>query len=40
MDEEIRWTHLTRQEIADLLLEEEDIRVSVTVELLQKYFMV
>ena len=31
MDEEIRWTHLTRQEIADLLLEEEDIRVSVTV---------
>ena len=31
MDEEIRWTHLTRQEIADLLLEEEEIRVSVTV---------
>ena len=31
MDEEIRWTHLTRQEIADLLWSEEDIRVSVTV---------
>ena len=31
MDEEIRWTHLTRQQIADLLFEEEEIRVSVTV---------
>ncbi len=31
MDEEIRWTHLTRQQIADLLWSEEDIRVSVTV---------
>lgn len=31
MDEEIRWTHLTRQQIADLLWKEEKIRVSVTV---------
>ncbi len=31
MDEEIRWTHLTRQQIADLLWSEEDIKVSVTV---------
>ncbi len=39
MDEEIRWTHLTRQQIADLLFEEEEIRVSVTVidQLLDKY---
>ena len=39
MDEEIRWTHLTRQQIADLLLEEEEIRVSVTVidQLLDKH---
>jgi hypothetical protein len=26
-----RWTHLTRQQIADLLWKEEKIRVSVTV---------
>ena len=31
MDEEIKWTHLTRQQIADLLWSEEDIKVSVTV---------
>ena len=31
MDEEIRWTHLTRQQIADLLWSEEEIKVSVTV---------
>ena len=31
MDEEIRWTHLTRQQIADLLWEEEEILLSVTV---------
>ena len=39
MDEEIRWTHLTRQQIADLLFEEEEIRVSVTVidQLLDKH---
>ncbi len=39
MAEEIRWTHLTRQQIADLLFEEEEIRVSVTVidQLLDKY---
>lgn len=39
MDEEIRWTHLTRQEIADLLFEEEEIKVSVTVidQLLDQY---
>jgi hypothetical protein len=39
MDESIRWTHLTRQEIADLLEEEEQIKVSVTVidQLLEKH---
>ena len=39
MDEEIRWTHLTRQQIADLLFEEEELRVSVTVidQLLDKH---
>ncbi len=39
MDEEIRWTHLTRQQIADLLWSEEEIRVSVTVidQLLKKH---
>ena len=39
MNEEIRWTHLTRQQIADLLLEEEEIGVSVTVidQLLKKH---
>ncbi|MGB5714353.1 MAG: hypothetical protein WBM44_26005 [Waterburya sp.] len=31
MDEEIRWTNLTRQQIADLLWSEEKIKVSVTV---------
>ena len=31
MDEEIKWTHLTRQQIADLLWSEEEIKVSVTV---------
>lgn len=39
MDESIKWTHLTRQQIADLLLEEEEINISVTVvdQLLKKY---
>ena len=39
MDEEIRWTHLTRQQIADLLFEQEQIKVSVTVidQLLNKH---
>ena len=39
MDESIKWTHLTRQQIADLLLEEEGIKISVTVvdQLLNKY---
>ncbi len=31
MDESIRWTHLTRQQIADLINSEEKIKVSVTV---------
>ena len=31
MDESIKWTHLTRQQIADLLCQEEEISVSVTV---------
>ena len=31
MDESIKWTHLTRQEIADLLCQESEISVSVTV---------
>ena len=31
MDESIKWTHLSRQRIADLLLEQENISVSVTV---------
>ena len=31
MNEEIRWTHLTRQQIADLIWKEEKIKVSVTV---------
>ena len=37
--ESIKWTHLTRQQIADLLLEEEKIDVSVTVvdQLLNKH---
>ena len=39
MDESIKWTHLTRQQIADRLLEEEGISVSVTVvdQLLDKH---
>ena len=39
MDESIKWTHLTRQRIADLLLQEEGISVSVTVvdQLLDKH---
>ena len=31
MNESERWTHLTRQQIADLLKKEEQIEVSVTV---------
>jgi len=31
MDESLKWTHLTRQQIADLLAQEEEINVSVTV---------
>lgn len=31
MDESIKWTHLSRQQIADLLLEQEGLSVSVTV---------
>lgn len=31
MDESIKWTHLTRQQIADLLCQEEEISLSVTV---------
>ena len=31
MDESIKWTHLSRQRIAELLLEQEHISVSVTV---------
>ena len=39
MDESIRWTHLTRQQMADLLKKEEKITVSVTVvdQLLDKH---
>lgn len=39
MDESIKWTHLTRQQIADLLSQEEGISVSVTVidQLLDKH---
>lgn len=39
MDEAIKWTHLSRQQIADLLWEEEEIQVSVTVvdQLLDKH---
>jgi len=39
MDESILWTHLTRQQIADLLFEEAEIAVSVTVvdQLLDKH---
>ncbi|NER34398.1 MAG: hypothetical protein F6J93_10280 [Oscillatoria sp. SIO1A7] len=39
MDEAIKWTHLRRQQIADLLWEEEEIQVSVTVvdQLLDKH---
>lgn len=31
MDESIKWTHLSRQQIADLLFEQEGLSVSVTV---------
>jgi hypothetical protein len=31
MNESERWTHLTRQQIADLLEQEEEIKISVTV---------
>ena len=31
MDESTKWTHLSRQQIADLLLEQEGLSVSVTV---------
>lgn len=39
MDESIKWTHLSRQHIADLLAAEEDISISVTVidQLLKKH---
>lgn len=39
MDESIKWTHLTRQQIADLLTMEEGINISVTVidQLLKKH---
>ena len=39
MNESERWTHLTRQQIADLLEEEEQIKISVTVidQLLEKH---
>jgi len=39
MDSSIKWTHLTRQQIADLLCQEEEISVSVTVvaQLLDKH---
>lgn len=38
-DESIKWTHLTRQQIADLLSSEEGINISVTVvdQLLEKH---
>ena len=39
MDESIKWTHLTRQQIADRLASEENIGISVTVvdQLLKKH---
>lgn len=39
MDSSLKWTHLSRQHIADLLAEEETIRISVTVvdQLLKKH---
>lgn len=39
MDEQIRWTNLSRQEIADRLAEQQGVRVSVTVikQLLKKH---
>jgi hypothetical protein len=39
MNESEKWTHLTRQQIADLLCQEEQIKVSVTVidQLLEKH---
>jgi len=39
MDESIRWTHLTRQQIAERMANEEAIRISVTVvdQLLEKH---
>lgn len=39
MDERIRWTNLSRQEIAERLAEQQGVRVSVTVikQLLQKH---
>jgi ribosomal protein S24E len=39
MDEQVRWTNLSRQEIADRLAEQHGVRVSVTVikQLLEKY---
>lgn len=39
MNESEKWTHLTRQQIADLLKKEEEIKVSVTVvdQLLKKH---
>jgi hypothetical protein len=39
MDESIRWTNLTRQQIANLLDEQQQIKVSVTVidQLLEKH---
>jgi hypothetical protein len=39
MDEQIRWTNLSRQEIADRLAEQHGVRVSVTVikQLLKKH---
>jgi hypothetical protein len=39
MDESIKWTHLTRQQIADRLAQEEAVSISVTVvdQLLEKH---
>ena len=37
MDESIKWTHLTRQQIADRLADEEAISISVTV---VNYFLI
>ena len=39
MDDSLKWTHLTRQQIADLLATEADIHISVTVvdQLLKKH---